>query len=222
MKSRICASLCPWRSFSRISSRRSLARPALESAIVWFWQTRQRSSAESAMTRASSAGSAAAGAASFAPAWASQASATRATRATSALATLQLLDERQQRLLDDLRRERADALVADHSALVDQVGLGNAVDAVVDPDPALEVVGGRLVRIAHALQPGEAVLALVLVVHPDQRHGAVLRQLEQHGMLLAAGHAPRGPDVEHPHLAEHVALGERLFRFVQLRQLEMR
>src|SRR4051812_12591887 len=219
MKSRICASLCPWRIFSRTCSRRSTARSALESAIVWFWQTRQRSSDASAMTRASSAGSDAAGAASFAPAWASQAS---ATRTTSALATLQLLDERQQRLLDDLRRERADALVADHSALVDQVGLGNAVDAVVDPDPALEVVGGRLVRVAHALQPGEAVLALVLVVHPDQRHGAVLRQLEQHGMLLAAGHAPRGPDVEHPHLAEHVALGERLFRFVQLRQLEMR
>src|SRR3954471_6440539 len=115
MKSMICASLCPWRSFSRTCSRRSTASSALESAIVWFWQTRQRSSEASAMTRASSAGSAAAGAASLAPAGASQAS---ARRTTSALATFQLLDERQQRLLDDLRRERPHALVADHPALV--------------------------------------------------------------------------------------------------------
>src|SRR5581483_7703376 len=112
MKATICWSLCPLRIISRISSRRSLARPALESAMVWFWQTRQRSSAESAMTRASSAGSAAAGAASFAPARGGQ---RRTARMSSSLATLELLHERQDLLLQDLARDRADALVADHA-----------------------------------------------------------------------------------------------------------
>jgi hypothetical protein len=46
---------------SRTWLRKSTASPALESAIVWFWQTRQRSSAESFITRASSTGSGLAG-----------------------------------------------------------------------------------------------------------------------------------------------------------------
>src|SRR5689334_13798257 len=137
MKSMIWPSLRPCRTISRISSRRSLARPALESAIVWFWQTRQRSSAESDITRASIAGSAAAGAASLATAAASQAS---AAKRTSSLATLELLHQGQHLVPDDLRRERPDALVADHPALVDHVGLGHAVDAVVDADAPLRVV----------------------------------------------------------------------------------
>src|SRR3989338_4361117 len=61
-------SLCPASSFSRTWFRRSFARSASDSAIVWFWHTRQRSSAEIAITRSSSSGSAAAGAASFAQA----------------------------------------------------------------------------------------------------------------------------------------------------------
>ena len=38
------ASLLPWRSMSRTWLRRSTARSALLSAMVWFWHTRQRSS----------------------------------------------------------------------------------------------------------------------------------------------------------------------------------
>src|SRR5215470_6049500 len=54
---------------------------------------------------------------------------------TRSLATLrQLLDQRAHLLLDDLRRERPDALVADDALAVDHVGLGHAVDAVVDRD----------------------------------------------------------------------------------------
>src|SRR3990172_8140417 len=59
-------SLCPCCSFSLIWFRRSFARSASDSAIVWFWHTRQRNSAAIAITRSGSPGSAAAGAASFA------------------------------------------------------------------------------------------------------------------------------------------------------------
>src|SRR3954471_12444447 len=219
MNSMICASLMPLRICSRTWSRRALASPAFESAIVWFWHTRQRSSADRAMTRASSAGSAAAGAASLAPAGASHAS---AASSTSSLATFELLHERQDLLLQDLARDRSDALVADHAVLVDQVGLGNAVDAVVDADAPLEVVRREPVRVAHVPQPVEPVLALVLVVQAEDGYRAALREVEQHRVLLAAAHAPRRPHVEQPDLAQHVALGERPGRLVQLRQLEMR
>src|SRR5581483_11998760 len=219
MNATICRSLLPWRTISRISSRRSLASPALESAMVWFWHTRQRSSEESAMTRASSAGSAAAGAASFGQAAGAHAS---AASSTSSLATLELLHERQDLLLQDLARHGTDALVADDAALVDQVGLGHAVDAVDDSDAALEVERREPVRVAHVMQQGEAVLALVLVIQAQDRHGAGLGEVEEHRVLLAAAHAPRSPHVQEPDLAEHVALGEGLARLAELRQLEMR
>src|SRR5438132_5461559 len=219
MKSMICESLLPCRIFSLTWFLRSSASGAFESASVWFWHTRQRSSAASVMTLCSSAGSAAAGAASFATA--DEAVAARRTNRRT-LSTAQFFHQWQQLLLEDLRRDRADAFVADDAELVDHVGLGHGVDAVVDRDPAVEVVDRKLVGIAHASEPRQAVLAPVLVVEPVDRHGAAGGEIEQHGMLLAAADAPGSPDVEHPHLAEHVALGERPGRLVQLRQLEMR
>ena len=45
-------SLSPAFRRSRTSRRRSRASGALESSIDWFWQTRQRSSADSALARA--------------------------------------------------------------------------------------------------------------------------------------------------------------------------
>ena len=41
-------------------------------------------------------------------------------------------------------------------------------------------------------------------------------------MLLAAGHAPGGPDIEQPHLALEVGVGDRLRRLLQHRQAERR
>src|SRR5215467_1085492 len=190
---------------------RSSASGAFDSASVWFWHTRQRSSSASAITRFSSAGSAAAGAASFAM---TGAATSAASSSAATLCTVELFDERQQGVLDELGRERPDALVADDALLVDQVGLGHAVDAVVDSDAAVEVEDRDLVRIAHALQPREAVLALVLVVEPVYRHVAALREVEKHRVLFAAGDAPRRPHVEHPDLAEHVTLAERLVGLV--------
>src|SRR5881396_3930802 len=137
MKSMICESLAPCRIFSLTWFLKSSASGAFESAIVWFWQTRQRSSAASVMTLCSSAGSAAAGAASFANAH--EAVAIR-SRNGKTLSTAEFFHQWQQLFLEDLRRESADPLVADDAELVDHVGLGHAGDAVVDADPAVRVV----------------------------------------------------------------------------------
>src|SRR6266853_2479265 len=218
MKSMICESLAPCRIFSLTWFLRSSASGALESAMVWFWHTRQRSSDASVMTRCSSAGSAAAGAASFAYTHETVAARSRNART---LSTAELLHQRQQLFLDDLGSERADAFVSDDAELVDHVGLGHAIDAIVDAHLAFEVVDRKLVGIAHALQPLQAVFALVLVVEAVESHRAVSGEIEQDRMLLAAAHAPRCPHVEHPDFPEHVSFSECLSGFAQLGQLEM-
>src|SRR5437879_8194021 len=219
MKSMICESLLPCRIFSLTWFLRSSASGAFESAIVWFWQTRQRSSEASVMTLCSSAGSAAAGAASLASAHEAVAARSRSWRI---LSTAQFFHQRQHLLLEDLRREGPDALVADDAELVDHVGLRHAVDAVVDPDLAVRVVDRKPVGVAHAFQPRQAVFSLVLVVESVEGHGAARGEVEEHGVLLAATDAPGGPHVEDPDLAEHLPFGEGFRRLVQLRELEMR
>src|SRR3954468_7504511 len=143
MKSITSCSLAPRLSWSWIWRRRSSASSALESASVWFWQTRQRSSAATAITRLSSSGSSDTESASLPKA--EKQTAARTRRRT--LFTFQLAHQRQHGLFHDLRRERPDALVADHAFLVDQVGFRNAVDAVVDANLAVQVEERRLVRI---------------------------------------------------------------------------
>src|SRR3990172_8282838 len=128
----ISRTLLPCFSWSRIWLRRSTARGALESASVWFWHTRQRSSEAIAVTCCSSAGSSAAGAAS--PAHAAPASNSSISMARILRTAVQLLDQGQNLFLHDLGCERTDSLVADHTALVDHIGLRHAVDAVVNAD----------------------------------------------------------------------------------------
>src|SRR6266508_6193320 len=99
MKSMICESLAPCRIFSLTWFLKSSASGALESAMVWFWHTRQRSSEASVMTLCSSAGSTAAGAASFASAHGAVAASSRNARD---LSTAELLHQRQQLFLDNL------------------------------------------------------------------------------------------------------------------------
>src|SRR5262245_58949495 len=139
MKAITSRSLLPLSSWLRICSRRSTASGAFESASVWFWHTRQRSSWASALARFSR------------------------LRCSASLATgLQLPHQRRDLLLGDFRRQRSDVLVADHALAVDHVGLGHAVDAVVDGDAAGGVVGDQLERIAVARQPRQRILARVL------------------------------------------------------------
>src|SRR6185503_969958 len=177
-------SLLPLFSCSRTWLRRSTASGALESASVWFWQTRQRSSLESWCTRFSSAGSS----------WASA----RPQKKIRASLTIELFQHRLDLFLQDFRRHRPDALVADHALAVDDVGLGHAVDTVVDGDAAGTVVDDRLEWVAVPLQPGNRVLARVLVVEPDHRRGAARSEARDLRVLDEARRAPRRPHVQHP------------------------
>src|SRR2546426_9435378 len=209
MKSTTSRSLAPRASCARIWLRRSTARPAFDSASDWFWHTRQRSSAARSMARLSSAES--------------SALATETARnSAKALLAIEFIQQGDELVAHQLAGDRADALVADHAALVDDVGLRHAVHAVVDADPAVEIEGRQPVRIAEALQPAERIVGLVLVIEPVQRRRGALRELDQHRMLVAAGDAPRGPYVEDPHPALQVLLGKRLVGLLQHRQLEVR
>src|SRR3954469_3592488 len=200
MKSSTSRSLLPSRTSSRMRFLRSIASAACESASVWVWHTRQRSASASAMTRFSSCGSSGTGEAAKAQ---KPMAIERTIRNT--LGTLQFLHERQDPVAHDLGREDADALVADHPLVVDDKGLGHAIDAVVQPEAALSVVQRERVGVAEALEPGERLLALVLVVQADHRRAAGSRERRERGVLLAARDAPRSPHVENPYLAfEHV------------------
>src|SRR3989442_492226 len=68
----------------------------------------------------------------------------------------------------------------------------------------------ELVGVAVALEPGQRVFARVLVVEADHRRDTGARKLAGHGVLDQAGRTPRSPDVQDPHLAEHVLLREGL------------
>src|SRR5712692_1553147 len=151
MKSTTSRSDLPAASCSRIWLRRSTASGAFESASVWFWHTRQRSSCARSVTRRSSTGS-------CAKAQANQ-------KMSNPLATgVQLPDERLDLLLHHVRGERPDVLVADDALAIDDVGLGHAVDAVVDADAPVRVEHDQLIGIAVALEPGQRLVARVFVV----------------------------------------------------------
>src|ERR1700740_1757325 len=126
MKSTTSRSLAPRASCSRIWLRRSTARPAFDSARDWFWQTRQRSSAARSVTRLSRAGS-------------SADAADAASNSAKALLAIKFLQQGNELVAHQLAGDRADALVADYAALVDDVGLRHSVHAVVDADPAVEI-----------------------------------------------------------------------------------
>src|SRR5258708_10497881 len=132
----------------------------------------------------------------------------------NSLLTLQIIDERHDLVRHDLGRHRADLLVADHAALVDHVGLGHAVDAVVDADLAVGVVERAAVRVAVALEPLHAVLAAGLGVEAVPRRGTAVREADEHRMLVAAADAPGRPDLEPPHPAAPALPRRGAFRTV--------
>src|SRR4029453_5179318 len=152
MKSSTSRSVFPSRRSSRMRFFRSTASAACESASVWFWHTRQRSSSASAMTRFSRMGSSCEKA---------RVAAKASTNETKSLRALQLPDEREDPVAHDLLREDADALVADHALAIDDEGFGHAVYAVVHAQTPFAVVQRKRVGIAEALDPGERLVALV-------------------------------------------------------------
>ena len=136
---------------------------------------------------------------------------------------LQLLDEGLELLVPDLRIERVAHLGADHALLVDDEGLGNARDAEVKTDPVLHLEDDHVVRIALLAQHVEGGAGIVLVDEANDRGlEAVLLELDHVGVLLLAGNAPRGPDVEHPDLALHLLGGERLRGVEERRERPLR
>src|SRR5262245_43654885 len=111
MKRRTSSSVAPLLSCSRMTLRRSTASSALESAMVWFWQTRQRSSFDTDMTRLSRS------------AFSSEKTIPeKNSRTKSTLLTFQLLHEGNDFLRHRVGRDRADLLVADDPLLVHDVG----------------------------------------------------------------------------------------------------
>src|SRR5262249_8901940 len=180
------------------------------------WHTRQRSSSASAMTRFSSIGSSDTGEPEKTE------KVVNKEKRKASLRTLQFLHERQDALAHDLRRQDADALVADHASAVDDEGFGHAVDAVVHAEASLAVMQRERVGIAEAPEPGKRLLGLVLVVEAD--HGCRARAGErgERGVLLPARNAPRSPHVEDPHFAGEGLRGHALVGRAERRQLERR
>src|SRR4051812_15604727 len=156
MKSTTSRSDLPAENCSRIWLRRSTASGAFESAMVWFWHTRQRSSCARLVTRRSRP--------------ASCASAQPSHKKTARLAArIELPHERLHFVAHHVGAERPDVLVANHALAIDDVGLRHAVDAIVDADASVAVEGDELVGVAVALEPGQCVIARVLVVQADER-----------------------------------------------------
>src|SRR5262245_2041209 len=248
MKSTISPSLFPAAICSRICRRKSTASSAFDSAIDWFWQTRQRSSLARCTARVAATGSFSVGTAS--PARAASGAAARSNTqkprrqaaqsqrrssnfiwgclrlscflCVKCLRLLQFTDQRQDLLLERIARHGPDVLLADRAGLVDHESLWHAVNAVFDADAPVRVGHRQQVGVAETAQPRLGFVGLVLVVEADDRHGLGARQLGEQRMLVATGNAPRRPDVEQPHLAQHVLARELLLRRVELREAERR
>src|SRR3972149_7235044 len=136
--------LMPCAIFSRIWFFRSMASGACESAIVWFWHTRQRKSCASAVTRLSSADSVGSASAACAPsAYTAEHTAEHramTTTASSLRIAVQLAHQGEDLVAEDLGGDHADALVADDAVLVDQERFRYPVDTVIDADAPVIVV----------------------------------------------------------------------------------
>src|SRR3990167_1745500 len=212
----ICWSESPRRSISRTWFFRSIARPALESAMVWFWQTRHRSSAVIRTIRASSSGSAAAGAASWA---ATTPAASANTRAMIHLA-IELPHQRFNLVPDHLGCQRPNVFETDHALAVHHEGFWHAINAPVDPDPAVLVEQRDGVRVAVARQPAQARHALVLVVQTVDRLHLLAGEFDQQRVLRLTGHTPRRPHVQHPDLAHQVVTPDGAVGIIEPGELE--
>src|SRR5690606_36082973 len=91
--------------------------------------------------------------------------------------------------------------MANDAITIDDGGFRYAVYAPVYSGLTFRIVGTRGIGIAEALQPGEGVAPLVLVVDAVNGDDVLLGELQQHRMLFPAGRAPGCPDVHQAHLA---------------------
>ena len=109
-------------------------------------------------------------------------------------------------------------LEAHHTGLVDDKGFGHAINAVVNAHAAIGIHQRGSVGVAHLRQQTRGGAALVFVVQAVKRRQFAPCQLHQKWVLLTTRHTPRGPDIEHPHLAAQVFGLERAASVIQLAQ----
>jgi hypothetical protein len=79
---------------------------------------------------------------------------------------------------------------------IDDKGLGNAVNAPVDPHPPVDIRAGPGVRVAHLIEPVRRIVRLVLVIEPVDRNRPLRFQSHQQWMLFPARHAPGREDID--------------------------
>mmetsp|Transcript_22389 Transcript_22389/g.88603 ORF Transcript_22389/g.88603 Transcript_22389/m.88603 type:complete len:293 (-) Transcript_22389:412-1290(-) len=166
----------------------SSASWALDSATLWPLQTTQRSSRASRSTR-------------WSRSLACTARLALSRRAAPRLRMLELLDQRQQALLQVLGRHRPGMAQAHDAAAVDDEGFGHAGHAPGQAAAPLRVEQRQRIGVAVAPQEGGALLGRVAVVEADDAHAGLAGELAQHRQFGAAGRAPGREHIEHPDLA---------------------
>jgi hypothetical protein len=112
--------------------------------------------------------------------------------------------ERHDRFVQRLFCKRADLLERDAPVGTDDEGLRYPVHAPVDGDAAIAIGAGPRVRIAEGIEPAGGILGLVLIVDAVYRHLLVPSELQQEWVLLPAGDAPRGEDIDQRDLAVEI------------------
>src|SRR5262249_17706890 len=99
-----------------------------------------------------------------------------------------------------------DEPVSDFSVTLDYKRFGNAIDAEVDRGPPVTVGTNPFIRIAILVEEAFGIRGVVLIGEPEQTHPktcklGIRRKLQKQFMLLVAGHAPGGKDIDESHLA---------------------
>src|SRR3546814_2081600 len=91
------------------------------------------------------------------------------------------------------------------SDLTDDEGLRHAVDAPVDGNAAIPVGAGPGVGIAQGIEPACGILGPVPVDEAMDRHDAFGAEPHEERMLVAAGGAPGGKDIDQRDFALEVS-----------------
>src|SRR5882762_7446989 len=96
------------------------------------------------------------------------------TELQSSASSLQLPRQRQDLLLEHFWRHRSDVLEADNPVLVNDVGFGHAVNAVVNAHATIGIHDRKCVWVAVPGQPFQCVVTAILVIQAVDRNHALL------------------------------------------------
>lgn len=96
-------------------------------------------------------------------------------------------------------------LVSDVTVFVDNECFWHTVNAPVNSDSAIQVGSSSRVGVAESVEPGSRVVRFILIVMPMCRNDVLPAYLQQQGMFLPAGYAPRSKNINQRNLALEVA-----------------